>query len=200
MYIRSFSGARFDFLDMAASQVNITDIAHSLSQINRFSGHTKFPYSVALHCLAVSVYLEAAEHPMHIVLGGLLHDAHEAYFSDIPTPVKHYLERDMPADMVAKYGIRAKEKAVQAVVAEKLGVPHEWLTAPEVKMADMVALAVERDVLQPGEVDADWCDLSMVTAEMREMMVAPLADVPPAAVAKAFEQRYLWLVKKVSDA
>lgn len=65
----------------------IEDIAHSLSQINRFTGHTYFPYTVAQHSVLVSQYC-----PPHLAFQGLLHDAHEAYCSDLPSPHKEVID------------------------------------------------------------------------------------------------------------
>lgn len=53
-YIQTFSGQHFDLIDPQPETIRIEDIAHALSQINRFTGHTKRPYSVAQHSLQAS--------------------------------------------------------------------------------------------------------------------------------------------------
>lgn len=85
--IRTFTGGLFWPLDPRSSDVNVLDIAHALSNQCRFSGHTRFHYSVAQHSVYVSRLVEADGHAEH-ALWGLLHDASEAYLVDFPTPIK----------------------------------------------------------------------------------------------------------------
>lgn len=84
VYIRTYTGGKFYPFAPKAEDVSIFDIAHSLSQQCRFSGHTKKFYSVAQH--SVLVGRRAQEH--YDGLNGLLHDAAEAYLVDLPTPIK----------------------------------------------------------------------------------------------------------------
>jgi hypothetical protein len=79
-----YSGGRFDPLHPEVCPFNIKDIAHALSQLCRFGGHTKEFYSVAQHCVLVS-----RECPAKDAFWGLLHDASEAYLVDIPRPIKY---------------------------------------------------------------------------------------------------------------
>lgn len=66
----------------------IHEIAHSLSQINRFTGHASRPYSVAEHSLLVADLALGAKASASVQLAALLHDAHEAYTGDVSSPVK----------------------------------------------------------------------------------------------------------------
>ena len=47
--IRTYTGRYFDILNPQAKDVSIIDIAHALSQLCRFTGHTEFFHSVAQH-------------------------------------------------------------------------------------------------------------------------------------------------------
>lgn len=71
--------------------IDIRDIAHSLSQQNRYNGYTQWPYSVAQHCVVVAEVLEPLGPEMQF--RGLMHDATEAYVSDLPYPIKQALRR-----------------------------------------------------------------------------------------------------------
>jgi 5'-deoxynucleotidase YfbR-like HD superfamily hydrolase len=52
----------------------------------RFAGHTRDLYSVAEHCVRVSMACARTD-----ALWGLMHDAAEAYLTDMPKPVKDQL-------------------------------------------------------------------------------------------------------------
>ena len=91
-YITTYTGVDFFPLVPVKDDIRIEDIAHSLSLLCRANGHYADFYSVAAHC--INCYQEACartETP-RVKLACLLHDAAEAYISDIPRPVK----LDMP--------------------------------------------------------------------------------------------------------
>src|ERR1041385_9159273 len=81
--IMTCSGRWINPLNPDPEQINIEDIAHSLSNQCRFTGHTKHFYSVAQHSCLVADLCGYAKG-----LGGLLHDGTEAYMSDIARPIK----------------------------------------------------------------------------------------------------------------
>lgn len=109
-WLQVYSGIQFWPLDARPDEVDIIDIAHALSLQCRYAGHVKKFYSVAEHCLHVSMHC-----PQEFALEGLLHDATEAYLVDMPRPVKNF----MPQYKVA-------EKALEAVVAERFGLQYPW--------------------------------------------------------------------------
>lgn len=90
------SGKYIDPIEPKDDAIDIIDIAHALSMICRANGHTRIFYSVAQHSIACA--LEAAERGLskEIIMGCLLHDASEAYLSDVTRPIKkelhYYLE------------------------------------------------------------------------------------------------------------
>lgn len=85
-HIQTFTGKMFSFVDMDPDTICIEDISHSLSMINRFTGHTKVPYSVAAHSVNMAMIA-----PKEYKLDCLLHDAAEAYTNDISSPLKRLL-------------------------------------------------------------------------------------------------------------
>ena len=95
-YITTFTGKRFDPVRPDENLIDIADIAHALSLLCRANGHIAFFYSVAQHSIACAREAMARNASREIVLGALLHDASEAYLSDVTRPVKkdlpYYLE------------------------------------------------------------------------------------------------------------
>lgn len=86
-YTRKF----FNPLEPKVEDISIIDIAHALSLLTRGNGHIQHFYSVAQHSL--NCFYEAKESGLNkkVQLACLLHDASEAYLSDIIIPVKKRL-------------------------------------------------------------------------------------------------------------
>src|SRR5690606_1860687 len=87
-WILTHSGYKFDLLNPTAAMVHPADIVHALSMICRFNGHCRRHYSVAQHSLTVVAILALEDRPDDEKLAGLLHDAPEAYISDLTRPLK----------------------------------------------------------------------------------------------------------------
>jgi len=83
--IMTFSGKMFDFLIPSVDIICIEDIAHHLACVNRYTGATRVPYSVAEHSVRCSYV------PVGDPLLNLMHDSAEAYINDIPRPQKKNL-------------------------------------------------------------------------------------------------------------
>jgi hypothetical protein len=126
--IETYTGVRFDPFD--PDNIRLLDIAHALSNICRFTGHSNRFYSVAQHSLFVADLVE----PKY-KREALMHDAQEAYINDLSTPVKSRLpeyrimEKRLAEEIIKIFGITT-------------GVPDgTW--SDRVKWADGVALVVE---------------------------------------------------------
>ena len=142
-HIRTITGHDIDVRFPHNGDISAEDIAHALSQLNRFCGHARRPYSVAEHSLLVC---EIAERELgldvHGRLAALLHDAHEAYCGDLHTPGKravgtawHDFEGRLMVAIRRKFGL---------IVAA-------GFNGPQIHQADLMALAIERrDLLPPG--------------------------------------------------
>ena len=138
-WIQTRNGAQFNFLNPAAGDIAIEDIAWALSQICRFVGHTRTHYSVAEHSVRVA-RICPPEYRMH----GLLHDASEAFTGDLASPLKRMSELA---------GFRAVEYRAEEAVAKRFGL-QSVTSPPAVKFADLTLLATEaRDLLRPRHAD-----------------------------------------------
>uniref|UniRef100_A0A183CQZ1 HD family hydrolase n=1 Tax=Globodera pallida TaxID=36090 RepID=A0A183CQZ1_GLOPA len=85
--IMMYSGKYFNFMFPETSEFTIEDVALALSRINRYTGHTRFPYSVAQHCVLGSLQFKDPK----MALEFLLHDTSEAFMGDVATPLKMML-------------------------------------------------------------------------------------------------------------
>ena len=162
--IRTWSGLRVDPLDMRPEDLSVEDVAHSLARLCRYNGHCRY-LSVARHSIWVSQHL--APRGRTLALWGLLHDAAEAYLSDIPRPLKH-------GEVFEQY--REAEERLDRVIAEAFDLP--WPMPPEVHDADRhVLLEVElnggrRDNYE-GDFEADEQDFLDRYAFLRGHVPAP---------------------------
>ena len=98
--IMTHSHKMFDPLHPDAELIDIDDIAHSLSMLCRANGHFKSFYSVGQHCINCAMEAQSRGYSPLVQLACLLHDASEAYLSDVTRPVKaelpRYLEIEKP--------------------------------------------------------------------------------------------------------
>lgn len=90
-YIITFTGKHFDPTEPEKEKIDIKDIAHALSLICRGNGHLKYFYSVAQHSIFCYKEAKARGYSERIQIACLLHDASEAYLSDVTRPIKHKL-------------------------------------------------------------------------------------------------------------
>ena len=91
--IMTYTKKMFDPLHPNVELIDIEDIAHALSMLCRANGHFKSFYSVAQHSINCMKEARARGYSGRIQLACLLHDASEAYLSDVTRPVKAELPR-----------------------------------------------------------------------------------------------------------
>lgn len=91
-FITTYSGISFNPLNPKAEDISSEDIAHALSLLCRANGHFKHFYSVAQHSLNCAKEAKARHYSDRVQFACLLHDASEAYMSDVTRPVKAQLK------------------------------------------------------------------------------------------------------------
>ena len=117
-YIYTYTGKHFYIEDPQPEDIDIVDIAHALSMLCRFGGHSREFYCVAQHSVLISQLVSDEN-----ALWGLLHDASEAYLCDIPRPFKAYLEN-----------YKMLEERIQRAIADKFGL--SWPMPEEIHNID----------------------------------------------------------------
>jgi hypothetical protein len=141
-WIQTFTARKFWPLNPRPEEVDIRDIAHGLSQENRYNGMCRFPYSVGQHCLLASTIVAP-----EFQLLALMHDATEAYTKDILRPIKRW-------EGMSLY-LKAEEQ-LHHCIAKALDFSPEM--PPEVKYADTAMLGAERRVLM-APPPAPWIEM-----------------------------------------
>lgn len=129
------SGLRVDLPLPKPEQIEIQDIAYSLSMQCRWNGMTKDFYSVAQHSVLCSMYVTADN-----AFAALMHDAAEAYVGDLAKPVK---------ELFPEFAMI--EDRIMLLIAAKFGFDYPIPDA--VKEVDRNMLETERHWLMP---DAEW--------------------------------------------
>ena len=136
IYSRIYDGGGFRLVDinhLMPNQIHIHGIAHSLSLLCRFGGNLIEHYSVAQHSVILSQILE--EHGPKKAMWGLMHDASEAYVTDLPSPIKHQLDDFMDL-----------ENRIVQKIAEKFELG--WPMPMVVKKEDQILIRREQICLQ----------------------------------------------------
>lgn len=163
-WIQTFTGRRIDPLNPRAEDIDPRDIAHALAMQCRFTGHTRFHYSVAQHtvlmvrCLTRQwPHARPYAHAWDLINGVdakliviarciALHDAAEAYLADVARPVK----RSEPMA-----GYRQIEQHLERVITMRFLLDWTPEIAERVKDLDGRMLIREARSLVAGDLN-DW--------------------------------------------
>ena len=129
-YITTYGGTHFVPTEPDKFAIHITDIAHALSLICRGNGHVKTFFSVGQHCIHCALEAKARGYLPRLVLACLLHDAGEAYMSDVPRPFKQHLPQ-----------YRQWEDNLLSIVYEK------YLGSPLTKEEEALVKEIDNDML-----------------------------------------------------
>jgi hypothetical protein len=170
------SGNYFNFLKPEENIYTIEDIAHALSHVCRFGGHTKEFYSVAQHSVLVAQVV--SETNPELALTGLLHDATEAFLGDVCRPLKQLLP-----------DYRELEWKTEQAIFSKFGVQHPLPAV--VKHADLILLATEQRDLMPPHSD-EWELINKITP-----LSFNISGWSPYLAKRAFLEHYEWLTQNV---
>lgn len=169
------SGNYFSFINPDNYNFEIEAIAHALSQLCRFTGHTSAFYSVAQHSVLVSQIL-----PYNMQLAGLLHDATEAFVGDMTKPLK---------EMFPEFQLI--EKKIEKAICRQYGLPFPM--PQEVKRADLILLATEQRDLMP-HIDIQWNYLKDIP-----ILKNTITPWPPEMAKQRFLDRFYMLKESIDN-
>ena len=178
--MNTYTGNKIDPMNMTASDISIQDIAHALSLTCRGGGHVSYFFSVAQHSINCMNEAKARGWSERLQLACLLHDASEAYISDIIRPVKAHLSNYLEI-----------ESSIMNVILERFGLAD--LSEEENamwKQIDDDMMNFELKNLMKGEEYRNTDNLSSVPAE---------AERPWREVEDEFEAECKKLIEKMSD-
>lgn len=166
-WIRTYSGGKVYFFEPEKSNIQFEDISHSLSMLCRFNGATQEFYSVAQHSVLVAKEVYKETEDKKISFTALMHDASEAFISDIPSPFKSEFE-----------GYKIAEKRMEEWLAKrfKYQYPHGGivkkhdLKALSTEMRDLMSVCDNKDIAVP--YDQQIIPLSPRSAEYEFLNMA----------------------------
>ncbi len=133
-WMETYTGKRIDYFNVRPEDITVEDIARGLSNTARFTGQTRFFYSVAQHSILMFHYAALEDRAR-----ALLHDAAEAYVCDIPRPLKHILG--------ATYA--AIEENFERAIAVRFGLEYPIKNAAIAELDNRILLD-ERKALMPN--------------------------------------------------
>ena len=161
--IQTYTGRIVDPFVLIIADVCLEDIAPALSQICRFTGHTKHFYSVAQHSVNVAAHVAQDGALPATVWWALMHDAHEAYLGDMSAPLKHL-------NMMKRYREACDDADI--IIRAALDIPFSPEAERLVRRADHHLLGVEAGELLNADITreewgfpsvlvrAPWIDLT----------------------------------------
>lgn len=163
-WIQTYNGHEVDLLNPRVEDVDAVDIAHSLSLINRFTGHTNVALSVAQHSVVGSILAEVVYPTVKwLPHAFLFHDATEAYVGDVSSPLKSLLSNYRE--------IEDKHRKV-IEMAFAVGLGGQWE-----KIVDLRMLITERQLWMP-EAKTMWNEESEPFTLAEFTKGIPVRNVP----------------------
>lgn len=184
-WIQTRDGGRFDLLSPkhAKSRVEPEEVAHALSNLCRFTGHTSRFYSVAEHsvrvaarCLAMAYEKQKKpdnKYARTCALLGLVHDAAEAYTGDVSYPMKLALQTTEGDRALVREIFRDVEEYVEEKLLGYAAVDVAFTGI--VKEADLQLLAWESNRFLKGGRTGEWKVLAgLEEKDLRDEIAEPL--------------------------
>jgi len=173
--IRTYTQLQFYPMAPRIEDIDILDIAHSLSNQCRYTGHTRDYYSVAEHSVRMSHIVSVPNQRW-----ALMHDAAEAYLSDMARPVKQHFPL-----------FHEKEEVLLELIAKKYNL--SWPMPTEIDEADYIMISTEKRDLFDNAIQ--WTQLTDRPAPHSEVII----PWQPSVAFNEFTKRFKKLFGYVND-
>ena len=172
-WLQIYTGLIIDVANPRPEDICAEDIAHALSNLCRYGGHTPRWYSVAAHSVAMANYVfkvRGVQWRGRDVAENLLHDASEAYLGDVISPVRRQYQL-----MTEEEGSPGCEGARDCMVERlhrkwseaiwlKFGLDGRYLRCLNNINADQLALQTEVQLLWP-ERQQPWIEAGLISSD-----------------------------------
>jgi len=142
----TFTGKTIDLTSLNIAEIDIDDIAHALSMICRFGGHTKRFYSVAEHSYLVSKQMQFHGYSSNVQFAALMHDASEYLLNDMMRPLRRQTWMRQYNDF---------HTYLQGIIEERFGVQINKKDRIAISEYDRSILLDEKAMLLPNTVEWD---------------------------------------------
>jgi len=180
-WIETYTGRQFRPFDPRPEDVCIEDIAHALSLLCRFNGQCRYFYSVGQHSLLCSELAHKRGLGKRMELLMLLHDASEAYVSDVARPIKPFLNN-----------FKDIEHKVQRAILDAFVIKEPSKNEMQlIKEIDLTLLATEARILMPFK---NW-ELPYPPTD-----IVTVCERKASHIKDSFMERFFDLIKETEDA
>ncbi|MBB3937903.1 HD domain-containing protein [Aureimonas phyllosphaerae] len=166
-WAQTLTGRALDFAEPTIAREHLFgEVAHGLATVNRYAGQLAMPLSVAQHSVMMAEAAFDETDDVELAAFCLLHDAHEAYFGDWPSPAQEAVGEAMARQAVSaginalaaealrirhRRGIAEVKATLDRAVMEAAGLSYTrfQMRGAEVHEFDVRMLRTERDALMP---------------------------------------------------
>ncbi|NOT72427.1 MAG: DUF4031 domain-containing protein [Hyphomicrobium sp.] len=146
-------GKRLDLLNPSPKDMNLGEIALSMSNQCRYNGCVSRFYSVAEHSVLMSWWAKDEGYDETTRIAMMMHDAHEAYTGDITKSVQDVLFMGNPH---ARADFEALKDRIDAAIKELIGFRYDTKSVVVVEADQRILLDERRVLLAPGDPPIVW--------------------------------------------
>lgn len=170
--LTTFTGRKIDIAKFTKDDIDLRDIAISLSRQRRYAGHTSIPWTVGQHIILCYMIADFCEHSEDMKKAAFLHDVEETWVQDIIYSVKSLY-------VLNRYN--AVSSNISYVVFDFFGLPDDFMTSLDnkrlLKAIDETAHIYESMHLFPGFVH-DSAEFTFTTNEIVKYLTQKNFAIP----------------------
>jgi hypothetical protein len=143
-YVRTMNGHAVELLNPEPSTIDLDDIIYNLCNAVRFNGGMDPAWTVGSHSLLVLGFSYGQGDPEEVQRWAFMHDWHEAYTGDLPSPLKAIINKETEV-------LNSVERALDDAIAGAFGLmPPTDETRELVHKYDVAAFEYEKVNLRGG--------------------------------------------------